>query len=321
MKTASIAAPMAFAVQVVLMTPAAAQDCGDGLRSFEHLGGTTCIPERPERIAGLQDDEVVTPLLDLGAPVIASGSRQRDGVTFFRGAVHMIPEEVRAGLINLGDPNRVDLEALAAANPDLIVLDADALDIAEQTGAIAPTVVLPETDFLLDYLATLADLAGLTESYAERRAAYEAPVDQVRALIGDPSAITVSQLDMYDQGAWYEPNRGGLDQVITDLGFARPALIAEALETREGFDPLSFELIGDLGGDIVISTYAGSFGQRPETFEAEWDEFAPFWRDLPGVASGNHYWVERDFLNGRTFSALDEVLDTFQLLTVGREFD
>ncbi|MEM8789047.1 MAG: ABC transporter substrate-binding protein [Pseudomonadota bacterium] len=313
---------MLTAVLICLTAAAAAQDCGAGLRPFEHLGGTTCIPESPQRIVGLQDDEVVTPLLDLGAPVVASGFRQRDGgAPFLRGAVFMIPEDVRSSLTNLGDPNQPDFEALAAADPDLIILDTDALDIASRTGAIAPTIVLPETEFLLDYLATFARIAGVTQTYESRRAAYEARVEEVRAKIGTPAGITISQLDMYDQGMWYEPNRGALDQVLTDLGFTRPEPIAEALKTRDGFDPLSFEFLPTLDGDIIISTYAGVFGQSPARFEADWDGYAPFWRDLAGVASGEHFWVERDLYNGRTFTSLMKSLDAIELITVGREFE
>lgn len=303
---------------------ASADGCEEGFRLFEHVEGETCIPENPQRIVAPMDDETATPLLDLGAPVIATGVRQIEGgEPFIRGAVVIFGPDApeTEGLIDVGNPNQPNLETIFQADPDLIILNTDHGDLWQQAEEIAPTIVAPETDFFLDYVKWLADAAGVSGTYADRLAAYQARVEEVSAKIEDPASITVSQLEIWETGTWYDPNFGALDQVITDLGLGRPAVLAEALETGVSHDGRSAELITDLDGDIILSSYAGAFGQSPAEFEAAWDEAVPFWRELSGVASGNHHWFERDLWNGRTFTSLNASLDGLEAILLDPNLD
>ncbi len=67
-----------------------------------------------------------------------------------------------------------------------------------------------------------------------------------------------------------------------------------------------------------MSSYAPRFGQTVEALEADWDGFAPRWRDLPGAVAGGHYWYPRDVWVGYTFRSLETVSDALLLLTLGR---
>ena len=64
--------------------PALALDCEAGFRPFAHSGGETCIPENPQRIVTLQDQNVLLPLLELGVkPVASTGNLDHEGNQVF----------------------------------------------------------------------------------------------------------------------------------------------------------------------------------------------------------------------------------------------
>ena len=297
------------AALAVVTTPLAAQDCADGLRPFQHALGMTCIPENPERIASLRDDSVTTALMDIGAPVFATVMRSmEDGSRYVRGASDIFGQDVvdAAGLIDLGNHNPPDVEAVAAARPDLIIARTYQAEAADQLNAIAPTVFMPDVLPFLDNLAFLADAAGMSGDFGAELSRYQARIAEAQEVIGDPG------------GLWYYPGWGAVAQVIDDIGFDLPDVQAEASENMNG---VSVERIAEWDGDILIASRAPRFGQTIEMLTAQWDGVAPFWRDLPGIADGNLYWYERDILVGYTFESLDRSIDFLTALTAGRDFD
>lgn len=297
-------------------SPAMALDCEAGLRAFSHLAGESCIPENPQRIVATRSDSIATPLLDIGAPIVGAGFRTDNDITYLRGAADIFGMAFveQAGLTQVGE-SEPDLEAIAALEPDLIILPTWQAELAEKTSVIAPTIVLADNLPYLDHLAMLADAAGMSGVYQERLVAYRAKIERIKAQLGDPSAITVSRFDIAEGGLWYYPNWGAVDQVISDIGFSRPAIQADATESRS---EISFEMLPEFDGDILISSYAPRFGQTIPFFTAQWDEIAPFWRDLEGVKAGNHYWYERDVWVGYTFKSLETAADGLLLLAQGR---
>lgn len=316
-----ITAPLLAIALAALAAPAVAQTCDAGFRAFEHVLDTTCIPENPQDIASLRGDQITTPLLDIGAPISYTVmNRMEDGTTYIRGAADIFGESFIAasGVRYFSDRDPVDIEALAAVAPDLIIARVWNQDIYPQLQQIAPTVIIPQNMPFLDHLAWLADVSGMSETYEAQLARYQERIAQARAVIGDPSAITVSRFDIWEDGLWYYPNWGAIDQVINDLGFAKPDIQATA---TEGMNGVSVERIQDFDGDILISSRAPRFGQTIPMLTAQWDEVAPFWRQLGGASSGNHFWYERDVLVGYTFESLDRSIDFLTAIAAGRQFD
>ncbi|MEM6429248.1 MAG: ABC transporter substrate-binding protein [Deinococcota bacterium] len=298
-----------------------AQTCDDGFRAFEHLLDTTCIPAAPQRIASLRGDSITTPLLDIGAPIkLTVMNRMEDGETYIRGAADIFGDAFieASGVEYFSDRNPVDIEALAAAQPDLIIGRIWNEDIYNQLTQIAPTVIIPQNLPYLEHLAWLADVSGRSDAYEAELARYEARIAEAKEVIGDPSAITLSRFDMWDDGLWYYPNWGAIDQVINDIGFGKPAVQAEAGENING---LSFERIQEFDGDILIASRAPRFGQTIPMLTEQWDGVAPFWRNLEGVQSGNLYWYERDILVGYTFESLNRSIEFLTAITAGRDLE
>ncbi len=300
-------------------TPSIAQDCRDGERAFEHHVETTCIPESPERIASLRGDQITTPLLDIGAPIaLTVMNRMENGDTYVRGAADIFGQEFidASGVAYFSDRNPVDIEALAAAEPDLIIGRVWNEEIYDQLSLIAPTIIIPSNMPYLDHLSWLADAANMQETFDAELARYGQRIAEAREVIGDPATITLSRFDIWEDGLWYYPNWGAIDQVIDDLGFSKPVIQAEA---TEGMNGVSVERIQEFDGDVLIASSAPRFGQTIPMLTAQWDEIAPFWRNLDGVKSGNLFWYERDILVGYTFESLERSIEFLTAITAGRE--
>lgn len=312
---------LATTALIVGSVSSAQAQCESDQRLFEHAGGESCIPVTPERIAAPRGDSVATPLIDIGAPVIAVGFRgMEDGSKYVRGASDIFGQQAvdALDLIDLGNPNQFDFEVLAAASPDLIILTSWQADMRDQASNIAPTIVMAANAPFLDHLSFLADAAGLADTYDNKLSAYQARIEAARQSIGNPGEITVSRFDLWEDGLWYYPNWGAVDQVINDIGFAKPEIQANATESLSG---LSFEEIHKFDGDVLISSTAPRFGQTITMLEDQWDAAAPFWRQVSGVAAGNQYWYPRDIWVGYTFASLEKAIEGLELITAGRSFE
>ena len=318
MKPIRTLATVAFCLTAL---PAAALDCAQGQRPFIHAMGKSCIPERAERIASLRDDSVTTPLMDMGAPVFATVMRSmKDGSRYVRGASDIFGQAAvdAAGLIDLGGHHPPDAEAVAAARPDLIILRSYQADMLDRLRAVAPAIVVPERIPFFDHIGWLADAVGMSADFKAELARYRMRIETVKQRIGNPGGIVLSRFDIWEDGLWYYPNWGAIDQVIGDIGFARPAIQAEA---SKGMNGVSFERLQEFDGDVLVASFAPRFGQTIPMLTGQWDGVAPFWRGLKGVSSGNLFWYERDLLVGYTFASLDRSIDFLTALTAGRAFD
>jgi iron complex transport system substrate-binding protein len=302
----------------LLALPALALECGADQRSFVHAAGETCIPVSPKRIITLRPDAIATPLIDLGAPVIGTIYQQAgDGSTWVRGAEDIFGKTYvnSLNLVSVGAAGIPNMEQIATLDPDLIILTDYETDALAQAQSLAPTIVIASNQPFLQHLEMLSDAAGLKGSYETRLAAYREKIERAKALIGDPSSIVVSRFDFAENGLWYYPNWGAVDQVIDDIGFSRPAIQANA---TGNLTEVSFERIREFDGDILISSRALAWGQTAEALEGQLDKVMPIWRRLEGVESGNHYWYDRDVWVGYTFKSLDVVTDALTLLAADR---
>jgi iron complex transport system substrate-binding protein len=107
------------ALAAALATPALSQQT----RTFtDDAGRLVEIPVNPQRIASLHDTELTVPLLELGAPVVASQARPgADGSQMIRASMLLTGQDTSQGNIaDLGN-NPVDLETPTATGLDLII--------------------------------------------------------------------------------------------------------------------------------------------------------------------------------------------------------
>lgn len=311
--------PITLAASLAVMiysTSTLALDCEEGFRPFKHGMGENCIPLHPQRIVTTRGDRIATPLLDIGAPLVGSGFRTDQGGVYLRGASDIFGEDFikAAGVTSVGDSNEPDIEAIAALSPDLIMLPGWQTNLYEPMSRIAPTIIIQDNLPFLEHLKMISDAAGMSDVYQDRLTNYKAKIANIRDQIGDPSKISLSRFELLNGTLGYYPNWGAVDQVISDIGFSRPKIQAEATKNVT----LSLERIQDFDADIILASYAPRFGQTIVSYKKYWDKTAPFWRNLQGIKSGNLYWFERDVWVGYTFKSLDIVANSLLLLAVGR---
>ena len=177
-----------------------------------------------------------------------------------------------AGLIDPGGHYPPDLEAVAA-RPDLIILLSYQADMLDRLRAIAPTIVVPERIPFFDHIGWLADAVGMGTVFETELERYRIRIETAKQRIGNPGRIVLSRFGVWEDGLWYYPDWGATNQVIDDIGFARPTVQAEANENMYG---VSFERIQEFDGDVLIASFAPHFDQTTPMLTAQWDGAAPF---------------------------------------------
>lgn len=253
-----------------------------GAREVSHAMGATTVPDDPERVVVLTN-EGAEALLALGVTPVGAANSWTGDPWYDHIA------EAMEGVEPVGTESAVNLELVAALEPDLILADKQRHEeIHGQLSAIAPTVLSEELrgDWMENF-ALYAEAVGreaegraVMEDFRARVAAtaealgpaLEEEVSVVRFLAGQ---IRVYQLDSFS-GVLLDP-----------LGFARPENQAvEDFALRVGK-----ESIPDMDGDrIVHFTYEPGDGEGSALAEEVLDD--PLWQSLSAVKAGRVHAVD-----------------------------
>ncbi|HLU57998.1 MAG TPA: ABC transporter substrate-binding protein [Pseudonocardia sp.] len=246
-------------------TPAPEPTGTGGWSYTDDLGNTVTLDERPTRIAGLTD--VVASLWNYGIePVAAFGYTAISQDQRFAG-------RDLSGVTELGMMyGQIDLEALAAAEPDLIVTHAYPVDAAgtidpqqplygfadlaqqEAVARIAPIVAITMDGSavqVIDRTAQLALALGADPAVVTgARAEYDAAADRLRAAA--TSGLQVLVVAAYPDEGFYVAKAPD-DPALTsyaDLGvnFVDPG------GTDYYWEVVSWENVGSLPADVVLES-------------------------------------------------------------------
>jgi iron complex transport system substrate-binding protein len=298
-----------LAAFVLLLVLAAGAAGAAETRPFRHLMGVAQVPVAPARVATLQDHTLLLPLLELGfRPVASAGRFTASGEPHFRGTA----DHDTSGVAFLGMFNEPDLEALVAARPDLIVGTSTHRALYPLLSAIAPTVILPAYQVPVpEHSGRLADLVGRTGRHAALLEEYRRRVDRLRGLLGDPSRIAVAHVQLAEGGFW-APRGSPIDDVLRDVGFARPAAQAEL---PQGGARLVLEALPRFDADVIVDTYEPLYGTREATGRVR---EGALWRSLFAVRRGQFIYAERSRWMGLAFGSLFAVLDGLERHLAGR---
>lgn len=276
-------------------------------RVVESAYGEVEIPAEPERIlADLMTVDYLTALgYDLDNVIGVFG------LDFYRDAEdHYLRDQLAdEDLIDPGFPYEVDLEAVAAAAPDLILLPFDQIDGAktrQKLAQIAPLVAVPTAEDDRDggrYAggASFQDWRGTLRSYGEllgrdaEAEAYiqgtEATLEQVREEHADlieaaevveakstPDFVAINPID---------PNPSVLGSILlSELGFGQPAAV-DAVEPDEwGTIEVSLENTDLLESDLLFLEVREDSARHEES--PLWDSLDVV-QDDRVVTVGNHW--------------------------------
>lgn len=253
----------------------------------EHSMGTTDVPDAPQRVVVLTN-EGTEAVLALGVQPVGA-AKSWIGDPWYPHITEAMGEAV-----NLGTESKVNLELLAALQPDLILANKQRHEeIYPQLSAIAPTVVSERLrgDWRLNFeLYALA--LGKEAEGAAALAEFEANVASLSEKLGDakaekvsvirflPSQIRIYQLDSFS------------GFILRQIGFDRPDnQNVEDFAIRTGK-----ESIPDMDGDrIFYFTWDKGDG---EGLAARDDALAdPLWQSLSAVREGRVHEVSDPIWN------------------------
>jgi len=232
-------------------------------RSVRHALGMARIPVEPRRVAAI-NVIAADPVLALDVPAVAL-------VDFLPKVLQGPARRVRLRI----DAQSVDLEALAAARPDVILTGAFQgeifTDVAfERLQAIAPTVAFDfKSDYAWrEYFTFFAGILGKAAPARERLAALDARIAQVAAAVGDSRQMSASVLEYTPGGGlrYFRTDSAFASEVLDRVGFARPD-VPERLVS--GSNELSAERLLDVDADLIFvfggeeEADAGAFAREP----------------------------------------------------------
>ncbi len=312
-------------------TQALALDCETGQRPFTHAGGEICIPADPQRIVSLHDLSITLPLVELGKTdnIVGSHGRISDSGTTFIRAVNSIfgVDYHNSGIEFIGVFNAINMEKVAALQPDLIIGRSNDLEVYAQFSTIAPTVLVDLN--ALDYLGrihAIADIAGEINQYNQRLAAYQARITEAQRLIPNAREITTAVVQPWAEDGGFDlyKNMYALTEVISDIGFGQTDAVAGHIGEIEGNQiSLSGELLLDIDSDFIFTSFEVNWADQntPAKTAAEFEAVTPGFCDFLKACQQNQiiYLPRTPFYSG-SFSSLNFALDQVLTHVIGRGF-
>lgn len=290
-----------------------------GTRTIKHFAGTTEVPVDPRRIVTLQDQNALLPLLELGVkPVASAGLLADDGTRTFRRTDGFDT----SGIVFVGEYGDPNLEAIAAARPDLIVCDEfSAEEVYDQLSKIAPTVFVqvfnrPLTEALLDF----ARVVGKQDRAAELQRAYRAKVEDFKAQMGDElSRTSVSLLSAGDPGRFYQADSGGQAQytVMLDLGLPRPA--PQRPGASEDFTEYGLEQLPEHDADaVIVDDYSGDSSSDPGVDALT---KSPLYANLAATRAGQSYVIDATKSVGSAWARMEAFIGQLEDILLDPSFN
>jgi iron complex transport system substrate-binding protein len=291
----------AIAVTALLSAPALARD-------ITHAMGVTDVPDNPQRIVVLTN-EGTEALLAVGITPIGAVKSFLGDPWYDHIAGQM------ADVTVVGEESAVNLEAIAALQPDLIIGNKTRQEkIYEQLSAIAPTVMAERLrgDWKIN-MALYTDAAGVGQAGKDALAAFDARAAKIAEEAGPllDEKISIIRFLAGSTRMYYQDSFSGL--ILKQIGFQRPA----TQDKPEFADEVGKERIPEFEGDrLFYFTYETGAGEA-DAQAADWTA-DPLWQNLEVVKAGKVYPVSDAIWNtaGGIIAAnlmLDDIEKVFEL--------
>ncbi|MFD7293055.1 ABC transporter substrate-binding protein [Streptomyces sp. NPDC059897] len=270
---------------------------GQWPRTVKHAMGSTEIKQQPKRVVVLDVGELDN-VVSLGIkPVGLAPSEGSPELPSYlkKDAGH--PK-------NVGTINSLNLEAIAALKPDLIVgSQLRAANSYDELSQIAPTVfsIRPGFTWKENYLLNAAAL-DKTAQAKKNLAAYEKRAKDLGAKLGDDKP-TVTMLRFMPEGLIrLYANDSFIGTILKDVGIPRP----KNQDISDLAAEVSAENIDQADADYI---FTGVYG-KPNATEKATVQKNPLWKNLKAVKDGHAYDVpDETWYLGLGTMAADAVLD------------
>ncbi|WP_240229440.1 ABC transporter substrate-binding protein [Devosia lacusdianchii] len=270
MRTIQTALAAAVVALALVLSPAV------GAREVVHSMGTTEVPDAPQRVVVLTN-EGTEALLAVGITPVGAVRSWLGDPWYDHVAAQM------ADVTVLGEESAVDLELLAALEPDLIIGTKIRHEkIYDQLSAIAPTVISERLrgDWKIN-MALYAEAVGKTAEAEAAFAAYDARIAAISTELGDAKAEQISLVRFMAGRTRIYLKDTFAGTVLSQIGFARPAN-----QDRDEFvDEVTKERIPEFQGDRLFYFVYETGDGAADSAAAEWMA-DPLWAALPVVQAG-----------------------------------
>lgn len=252
-----------------------ANNSGNKTMVVESLKGNVEIPANPERIVDISGSS--EELLILGYTPV--GTANIDSYNTTEVASYVKDQLGSAKVVGHSMMETMDMEAILACNPDLIIMSERQSQIYDQLKEIAPTVMIK--DYGNDWRERLTDIAKMfnkEDKATEWLSNYDETAkklgEEVAANNGEESYLPV----LSSSGQFMVFSDAGIGTIINeDMGLARP----ENLPVQDGITlpMLSIEGLAEIDADhiVLIATDAD---------KAELEENS-VWQNIRAVKEGN----------------------------------
>ncbi|MFP9137411.1 ABC transporter substrate-binding protein [Devosia sp. XGJD_8] len=270
MRTIQTALTAAAVALALALAPAASA------REVTHSMGVADVPDAPQRVVVLTN-EGTEALLAIGITPVGAVRSWLGDPWYDHIAGQM------ADVTVLGEESAVDLELLAALEPDLIIgTKVRHEKIYEQLSAIAPTVISERLrgDWKVN-MALYAEAVGKTAEAEAAFAAYDTRLAAISEQLGEAKAEQISLVRFMAGRTRIYLKDTFAGTVLGQIGFARPA----SQDRDEFADEVTKERIPDFNGDRLFYFVYETGDGAADSAAAEWMA-DPLWAALPVVQAG-----------------------------------
>jgi iron complex transport system substrate-binding protein len=168
----------------------------------------------------------------------------------------------------------------------------------------------------------LAEIAGgdAQEQLARLRARYEAQIGQIKLVIEDPAAITVSNFQVHNGNISSMHTYGNLGRVLRDAGFTFPEIIDSMGEGGE--NTFSLESLPEFDADVIFATYNTGWGNGLPSERESYETSVPgFCEQMFACRTGQMFFIPRDEAFSMSYDALGMTAYAILALLGGQDIE
>ncbi|GAA3400748.1 ABC transporter substrate-binding protein [Paenibacillus hodogayensis] len=284
--------------------------------TIKHDYGETTVPANPKRIVSIGMEDI---LLSLDTPLVQAFSTEG----------YYLDAQIKQKGIPINNSFTINVEAVAAADPDLIILNTYMTDKAgyEKLSKIAPTIGLVRDN----WQAVIVDIGKALGKEKQANTIVQAYQDKVKRArdsivqaVGEGKTVafirpTTKQVELYfPKWVW-------TSVLYSDLGLKPdPALLEIEKNSSDtwGGTMLSLEKLPELKADYLFLDYGGSMNSESDfqqaVAKASEVEQMNVWKAIPAVVKGHAFKVSARHwaLNGPIADGLkiDDIVKTLTAL-------
>ncbi|MGL4623808.1 MAG: ABC transporter substrate-binding protein [Culicoidibacterales bacterium] len=245
-------------------------------RVVEDVKGSVEIPVDPQRIVDLSGASDTLSLL--GFDVV--GTANSDGYDYTKLPTYLEDELAGAEILGYSYQDTMDVEAVFALEPDLIIISTVQEKMYEQLSAVAPTIMIELSQ--MDWRADLMNVATTMDRVSEAEAwlaEYDAKAATVsEAIKAENGAETTYLSFLASGGSIFVFDGAGLGSVLyQDLGLAKPVGMPEQVDVS--LPVVSYEGLAAIEADEILA-----IGTDEDMVELLGN---PIWQNMPAVKAGN----------------------------------